>query len=94
MVLPEETVSLAFEMLTEAAVVGKLTKTALAAFGESYAIKNNSNEEILNILWVLQHDGYLKEKSGSYVFVSKLLRDWWKARYEKFYVPIGQRKAK
>jgi uncharacterized protein len=94
MVLPEETISLAFEMLTEAAVVGKLTNTALVAFGESYALKNNSNEEIMNIIWVLQHDGYLMDKNGNYVFVSKLLRDWWKARNEKFYIPIGQRKAK
>ncbi len=94
MVLPKETVSLAFEILTEAAVVGKLTQEALEELRNSYSIKGNSREEIQNIIWVLQHDGYLLEKNKCYVFVSKLLRDWWKARNEKFYVPIRLRKAK
>ena len=47
-----------------------------------------------NILWVLEHDGYLRKEGSPYVFVSKLLRDWWEARHGGlFYTPVAQRAA-
>jgi hypothetical protein len=33
------------------------------------------------IFQVLEHDGYLKETATGYVFVSRLVRDWWKKRH-------------
>jgi len=40
---------------------------------------------------VLQHDGYLQQSDGVYVFQSNLLHDWWRARYEGHYQPLCER---
>ena len=34
-----------------------------------------------DVLYVLEHDGYLERQDGGYRFVSGLLEDWWCARY-------------
>ena len=44
-------------------------------------------------LEVLEHDGYLERKADRYRFVSKLLRDWWKARHAFGYIPASKRGA-
>ena len=33
------------------------------------------------VLYVLEHDGYLARLSGGYRFVSGLLEDWWRLRH-------------
>ena len=37
------------------------------------------------------HDGYLKKSGSEYKFVSHLLRDWWKNRFDFGYVPVKKR---
>lgn len=94
LVLGEDVVSLAFDMLTEAAVIGKIGRNEIQAFQKCYSFEGRHIKEVQKeILWVLEHDGYLRQKDGGYIFVSSLLRDWWRARYKDFYIPILQRKS-
>jgi len=91
-VLPKELCALALDMLTEAAVTGHLSDEAIAAFQKEYPLEGRDVVEVQKeILWVLEHDGYLKDGEKGYVFVSKLLRDWWINRYRRFFTPVLKR---
>ncbi|MDQ1354670.1 MAG: hypothetical protein QG657_4979, partial [Acidobacteriota bacterium] len=41
---------------------------------------------------ILEHDGYLVKKKEGHVFISKLVRDWWKSRFGFQYTPAAARK--
>lgn len=87
--------SLALDMVTETAVTGRLDRVALAAFQKEYgADVPNINETQDEILRVLEHDGYLKPGPNGYVFVSKLLWDWWRRQHESFFTPVLKRERK
>jgi hypothetical protein len=78
---------LALDLLTESAVAGFLTPEAATIlarrqFGDDW------RSQLLEVLSILEHDGYLHNQDGNYVFVSRLLREWWKARFEFAYVPV------
>jgi energy-coupling factor transporter ATP-binding protein EcfA2 len=94
-VLGREALALAMEMLTEAAVTGELSNEAYRAFQDEpslYPLEDSNIVEVQKeIIRVLEHDGYLERKGQSFVFVSNLARDWWKARNEFGYTPILQR---
>jgi len=93
MVLGKESFTLAIDMLTEAAVRGCLTKEAIAAFRKEYSLEVEEDiaEVQKEILWVLEHDGYLKRTEKGYIFVSELLRCWWGKRHCDPYIPILER---
>ena len=92
LVLGMEYYPLALEMLTEAAVTGGLEHEALVAYQKAYVFENKSTMEVQRqILQILEHDGYLQQLDKKYTFISKLLRDWWKMRYEAFFVPVLER---
>ncbi len=92
LVLDPETFPLALDILTEAAVTGRLSRDALAALEIFYPFTERSTTEAQKeILHLLEHDGYLTLKNNGYVFVSRLVRDWWKARYGFSYVPVSER---
>jgi hypothetical protein len=94
MVLGKELFTLAIDMLTEAAVTGRLTKEAIKALQREYAFEDQDIvESQKEIIWVLEHDGYLKQTKQGYVFVSRLLRDWWRNRHAAFFTPISERGA-
>jgi hypothetical protein len=101
LVLGENEFILALDMLTETAVTGRLGIDALEQLHQDTVArmqvqehKRNLLEAQKNILWVLEHDGYLRQTEQGYVFVSNLLRDWWKARHGGlFYTPISKRIA-
>ncbi len=92
LVLGPEIFTLALEILTETAVTGCLTRSALTAVQNGYEFEDRStlsaSEEILR---VLEHDGYIKPGGDGYVFESYLLQDWWKKRYGYFHVPVLER---
>jgi hypothetical protein len=91
-VLGEEVLPLALEMVTEAAVTGVLSREAIEAFQKEYTFPGSETMEVMKeILWVLEHDGYLAQNTEGYIFVSKLLRDWWKKGHKNFYTPILER---
>jgi uncharacterized protein len=93
-VLGIELSKFAFDMLTEAAVVGRLDKETIAAFQKEYTQSvTNVAEAQKEILQVLEHDGYLKKTSDGFVFESRLLKDWWKNRHEAFFTPVLKRRA-
>lgn len=92
LVLGTDLFTLALEILTETAVTGCLTRSALQALQQGYEFGERSvasaSEEILR---VLEHDGYLKAGTDGYRFESRLLQDWWKKHYEFFHVPVLER---
>lgn len=92
MVLGKELFTLAIDMLTEAAVTGCLTNEAIRAFQKEYTVSDQDIAEAQKeILWVLEHDGYLRQKEKGHIFVSKLLRDWWKTRLGSGFIPVLER---
>ncbi|MBN1342423.1 MAG: ATP-binding protein [Phycisphaerae bacterium] len=92
-VLGREVFPLALEMLTEAAVTGSLTREVILALQKDYAFEGQSVVDVQKeILWVLEHDGYLKPSPQGHVFVSPLVRDWWQARHGAFHTPRLARK--
>jgi hypothetical protein len=94
MVLGDEIFPLALELLTEAAVVGLLTAESTRVAVQGYEFGSlSASEAQRQVLEILEHDGYLERTEKAYRFVSKLLRDWWKARYEFGYTPIARRGA-
>jgi hypothetical protein len=93
-VLDKEMLKLALDMLTEAAVVGRLNRQAIKGFQKEHKLEGRDViESQKEILWVLEHDGYLERREDEYVFVSKLLRDWWKNRHGGFFTPVLERKV-
>lgn len=92
MVLGKELFTLAIDMLTEAAVTGCLTKEAIAALRKEYSLEGvDVVKAQKEVVWVMEHDGYIRQSKEGYVFVSKLLRDWWKNRHGAFFVPVLKR---
>ena len=93
MVLGPEAYPLALELLTEAAVVGRLTIDAAVYLSEQYTFENlTSKDDLKQIFGIFEHDGYLQKVGTEFIFVSHLLRDWWKARFELYYKPVSQRR--
>ena len=80
LVLGDEASRVAFEMLTEAAVAGRLIDDAIARRRAPQASEATS-VHIDQVLHVLEHDGYLARQDAGYSFTSGLLEDWWRVRY-------------
>jgi len=92
MILGKESFTFCIDMLTQASVKGCLTKEAISAFQREYALEEmDVVEDQKEIIWVLEHDGYLKQSQEGYIFVSELLRDWWKNRHGTFFIPVLER---
>lgn len=92
MVLGPELDTLALELLTEAAVVGILAPRA----AETLALDvcgDRWRAALTEVLGILEHDGYLSPRERGYVFVSKLVGDWWKARFGFSYVKAFDRRS-
>lgn len=94
MVFGLEVYPIALEILTEAAVKGYLDNNSAIAICQNYEIAALDQKEILReILEILEHDGYLYQDKNRYIFVSHLLRDWWKARFDFGYIPVSERRV-
>lgn len=95
-VLGQELAVLAFELLTETAVIGTLADAAAAILAEWNRALFQSLEPqqaLRTVMDVLQHDGYLKANAPhGYQFVSNLVRDWWKRRFRLGYTPASERR--
>ncbi len=92
LVLGGDLLPLALEMLSEAAVTGQLTRESLAALQKYYSLPGRTTDKAeQEILQVLEHDGYLRHGPQGYAFISNLLRDWWRKRYDEFYTPVLKR---
>ncbi|HEY1528629.1 MAG TPA: ATP-binding protein [Candidatus Angelobacter sp.] len=91
MVLGPKVDLLALDLLTETAVMGTLGADVATSLAREH-FNADWEPNLREVLSILEHDGYLESRSGSYVFVSRLLKDWWNARFGFTYVPLSKRK--
>ena len=90
--LDEESQSIAMEILAEAATRDAFTPSACHSLHTVYSkITDSAPERVMDVLEVLVHDGYLETVDGSFRFPSRLLRDWWAARFRGHHVPLEKR---
>ncbi|MYA88130.1 MAG: ATP-binding protein [Boseongicola sp. SB0662_bin_57] len=88
--LDDQAFRVALEVLTEAAAVGAFTVHAAKRLQERLAaLDGDSPDSIAHVVTVLVHDGYLTENDDrSYSFPSRLLGDWWAARFGSDHRPL------
>ena len=93
MVLGAESYRTAIEMLTEAATHdGLLSHQSVARYRDYFAASTDiTDTRIEDVLYVLEHDGYLFGQPDGYRIVSGLLEDWWRARHGQHFVSINDR---
>ena len=85
---------LAMQVLAEAATQGVFTDGARRRLEKLYSeITDDPSVRIADTLEVLIHDGYLESTEEGYRFPSRLLRDWWSARFRGHYVPLERRRT-
>ena len=92
-VLGNDSYTSALSLLTEAAVNdGLLTAQAVGRYADEWRSSSSAEDlSIGDILYLLEHDGYLERQAVDYRFVSGLLEDWWRARHGQFFTPIAER---
>ena len=83
----------AIDLLTEAAVNNGLLKHEAIRLHLAAAPLSQSKEsaQVDDILYSLEHDGYLERHPEGYRFISGLLQDWWYARHGQYFTPIAKR---
>lgn len=90
--LEDDLHTIAMEILAEAAIQGAFTPTARRGLEQCYApVAADVPSRITDVLDVLAHDGYLEDADDGFRFPSRLLRDWWSARFRGHHVPLEQR---
>jgi hypothetical protein len=83
---------LALELLTEAAVTGSLTEPAARVICDDHLQeRQDRNASLRELLEIFEHDGYLQRAGEVHTFISRLLADWWKARFSYGYRPVSKR---
>jgi len=94
-VLGTELYRLALNLLTEAAMDdGRLRSAAIERYAAHFSEPPEADPDpVTNVLYVLEHDGYLARQGDDYRFVSGLLEDWWRARHGRHFVPIARRQV-
>ena len=96
MVLGSDEYRIALELLTEAATEdGLLNDVSIRRYCEYIEATDHSDDVsvmVQNVLYILEHDGYLVRRQSSYHFVSGLLEDWWRARHCQHFISIQQRR--
>lgn len=92
LVLGAERMPLALDLVTEAAVSGRLTLEAIRRLQQDCATSGAEQlADVQEVLWLLEHDGYLVQVPEGYTFVSSLLREWWANRHRMFFTPVMER---
>lgn len=90
--LENESYSIAMEILAEAAIQGVFTRNARCSLEQLYAaLGDDAPWRIADVLEILVHDGYLEDGNDGYRFPSRLLKDWWSARFRNHHTPLEKR---
>ena len=90
--LDDETYSIAMEILAEAATREVFTPAANRYLTQRHAaLVDDATGRIADALDVLVHDGYLEDSHDGHRFPSRLLKDWWAARFRDHHVPLDAR---
>jgi hypothetical protein len=84
---------LALDLLTEAAVIGKIDAETAKQLAKIH-LGDEWRSPLRDVLGILEHDGYLRSRGEEFSFVPGLLKDWWKARFRFAYVPAAQRRSR
>ena len=88
----DEGYSLAMEIVAEAAIEGAFTPGAERSLAALYQeLVEDVSGRIADALEVLAHDGYLEAGEDGYRFQSRLLKDWWTARFRDHHVALERR---
>lgn len=88
--LEEETHRIAVEILAEAATQEVFTAAARRNLERRHsALVGDAPDRIADALDVLMHDGYLEACDDGYRFLSRLLKDWWSARFRDHHAPLA-----
>ena len=92
--LEDASYTIAMEILAEAATRDLFTAGARRSLERLYSlVLDDAPANIADALEVLVHDGYLEGSEGGYRFSSRLLRDWWSARFRDHHVALEVRTA-
>lgn len=90
--LDDENYSIAMMILAEAAIRDVFTPNARRSLERLYlALGDDAPGRIADVIEILVHDGYLEEGNDGYRFPSRLLKDWWSARFRDHYTPLENR---
>lgn len=90
--LDEDGYRVAMEILAEAATRDVFTAAARRCLERVYeTLVEDVRACVAETLDVLVHDGYLESATDGYRFPSRLLRDWWAARFRNHHVPLERR---
>ena len=90
--LEDESHTIAMEILAEAATQEVFTPSAQRCLERLYAkVVDDAPSRIADILEILMHDGYLETGDDGYRFPSRLLQDWWSARFRDHHTPLEAR---
>ena len=90
--LDEDGYRVAMEILAEAATQEVFTARARRCLERAYAaVVDDAPGCVTEALDVLVHDGYVESTADGYRFPSRLLKDWWAARFRDHHVPLEKR---
>ncbi len=93
--LEDERYAIAMEILAEAAIRERFTPSARRCLERLYApVVGDAPGFVADILEVLVHDGYLEDGDDGFRFPSRLLKDWWSARFRDHYIPLEERRGR
>ena len=91
-VLEDRSYTIAMIILAEAAVENVFTPSARRSLARLYSkLVDDVAASITDVLEILVHDGYLETDEEGHRFASRLLKDWWSARYSDHHIPIQSR---
>ena len=86
--------SIAMQILAEASTQQVFAPAARRRLEKLYSsVVDDMPERIADVLEVLMHDGYLEAGDDGYCFPSRLLKDWWSARFRDHHTPLGSRRS-
>ena len=91
--LDDDSYRVAMEILAEAATQDVFTADARRCLERVYAkvVVGEVSSCVEEALEVLVHDGYLGSTADGHRFLSRLLKDWWSARFRDHHTPLEQR---
>ena len=92
--LEDESHTIAMEILAEAASRDAFTSSARGCLEELYSkVVDDAPGRIADTLEILMHDGYLEAGDNGHRFPSRLLKDWWSARFRDHHRPLEGRRS-
>lgn len=90
--LDDKSFPVAMVILAEAATQNVFTPPARQGLEKLYSRSiDDASGVIMEVIEVLIHDGYLEAAKDGYRFPSRLLKDWWSARFRDHHIPIQER---